>query len=112
MGNPKALEQAKETVKQVSTTLASGQALPKGTTAKALRAIATYAPESAIGSQAKEILTPADSYGGIMSFRWVASLAAVLTVIFGLMYVKDKSQGGYKAESIASVAESASGQGE
>jgi len=100
--NPKALAQAKDIVALVCS---ASDDLPKGDTAKALRAIAKYVPDSIAGLQAKEILTPADSYGGIMSFRWVASLAVVLTVIFGVMYAKDKARGGYKAESITAAAD-------
>lgn len=102
--NPKALEQAKENIQQVASTIASGGALPKGPTSKALRAIAKYLPDSESGVKASEYLGPADTHGGIVSFRCVASLSIVLIAIFGVMYARDKAQGGYKAEDITSSA--------
>ena len=101
--NPKAFAVAMATVDQVNNDIGSQGTLPKGETAKALRAIAKYAPDSGPGTKANELLGPADSYGGILSFRWVASLAIILTVIFGIMYLQDRAKGGYKAEKIVSA---------
>ncbi|HUU09382.1 MAG TPA: MFS transporter [Phycisphaerae bacterium] len=40
--------------------------------------------------QATAILRPADNKGGLMSFRYVAPLAVILVVIFGVMFVQDR----------------------
>ena len=98
--NPKALDQAKEIIRQVGATVDLEGALPKGDTSKALRAIAKYLPNSEPGIKAKEYLAPADAHGGIVSFRCVAALSIILVVIFSAMYARDKAQGGYRSESI------------
>jgi len=49
---------------------------------------------------AKEILGPAENYGGKISFRRIAPFSIILIVIFGIMYFKDLKKGGYKAEII------------
>jgi len=74
--------------------------MPAPATANALRAlIASDADESLVGS-ANAILGPADNFGGKISFRYVAPLGGILLLIFGTMYVRDRSAGGYRVERI------------
>lgn len=47
------------------------------------------------------VLTVASKY----SFRYVALLPAVLVIVFGLYWLKDKASGGYKIEKIGPVAD-------
>ena len=49
---------------------------------------------------ANKILNPAENYGGLTSFRYVAPFALIIIVVFGAMYLVDKKKGGYKAEKI------------
>jgi MFS family permease len=49
-------------------------------------------------SQVKAVLDPADNYGGRMAFRRLAPLAAVIVLVFGLLYFNDRRRGGYKVE--------------
>jgi fucose permease len=74
--------------------------LPKYATANALRSAIAVAPGSEAASAAKSILGPAENYGGKISFRRVAPLSILLTIIFGIMYFRDRKAGGYKAEVI------------
>ncbi|HOK08067.1 MAG TPA: MFS transporter [Candidatus Hydrogenedens sp.] len=75
--------------------------LPEIKTANLLRAIQLLAPENAnIGKSAKELLNPADLYGGRIAFRYVSALCIILVIVFGLIYGRDVMQGGYKAEKI------------
>ena len=74
--------------------------LPAPATANALRSIiASDADEELIG-QAQAILGPADNYGGKISFRYMVPLCGVLMLIFGALYMRDRSTGGYRIESI------------
>jgi fucose permease len=70
--------------------------LPPLHTASALRAAIAAAPASPPAMMSKEILGPAENYGGKISFRHVAPLAAVLALIFGLLFFRERSRGGYK----------------
>jgi hypothetical protein len=45
---------------------------------------------------------PAENYGGRISFRRVALLSILLTVVFGVLYVRDLARGGYRAEKLDS----------
>ncbi len=74
--------------------------LPKYSTANALRGAIAVAPNSEAATAAKNILGPAENYGGKISFRRVAPLSILLTIIFGFMYFRDRKAGGYKAEVI------------
>ncbi len=74
--------------------------LPKYTTANALRSAIAVAPASDAAQSAKKILGPAENYGGKISFRWVVPLSLFLFIIFGIMYLRDRKQGGYKVEVI------------
>jgi MFS family permease len=45
-----------------------------------------------------------DKYGAFTAFRYVAVLPVILMVIFGLIYLRDKATGGYKAVKLQSEA--------
>ncbi len=70
-------------------------------TGNALRAVLdTGVDNPAIMEEAFAILRPADNYGGRMSFLWVAPVTFVVGLIFLVMYIRDKKQGGYKIEKL------------
>ena len=46
------------------------------------------------------VLGPADNYGGRISFRYVVPLCGVLLLIFGALYARDRSAGGYRVNRI------------
>jgi hypothetical protein len=103
----KATAKTDEAKKDIDTAVASAEAalktapnLDKGKAADALRDAIKAAPESDAGKAASAVLTPADEYGSTMSFRWVAASAIILVIVFGILYIRDLSQGGYKAEKI------------
>jgi hypothetical protein len=82
--------------------------LPEGDTANALRGAVKYkpngdSPAAKAGQSAAALLGPADNYGGLMSFRYVAPFALVLVVVFGILYISDLSKGGYKAEKLSAT---------
>jgi putative membrane-bound dehydrogenase-like protein len=67
-------------------------------TANALRAVvATAIPDEPLVGEANAILQPAEAAGGQRSFRYVAPAALVLVLVFGAMYLRDRSRGGYRA---------------
>lgn len=74
--------------------------LPKYATANALRSAIAVDPNAEASKEAKKILGPAENYGGKISFRRVAPLSIILAIIFGVMYIRDRKRGGYKAEVI------------
>jgi hypothetical protein len=75
--------------------------LPRLQTANALRSAIAAAPSSDASKLAKEVLGPAENYGGKISFRHVAPLAIILAVIFGILYFQDRARGGYKVVKLA-----------
>ena len=74
--------------------------LPQPATANALRAIIATDASPDLVAEAQSVLGPADNYGGLISFRYVVPLCGVLTLIFGMLYVRDRRGGGYVAERI------------
>jgi sugar phosphate permease len=80
--------------------------LPAGT-ANALRGAIKNAPTgdkaAAIVKSLNQLLSPADNYGGRMSFRYVAPFALVIIVVFGVLYLRDRAAGGYKAEKLTAT---------
>ena len=97
-------------VKDVRGVVADGErtgALPPGRTAEALRNAVKNAPKGdeaqKVVDQIKSVLLPADNYGGRMSFRDVAPFAIVIIVVFGILYLRDRAAGGYKAEKLAAA---------
>ena len=103
------LSRATDAAQGVLQKYASGGTLPEVETANALRAVvdsktavqttdnatATSLPDAASG-----LLGPADNYGGRISFRYIVPFTALLILIFGGLYVYDRKQGGYQAESL------------
>jgi len=90
-----------EDAKEVENYFATNKKLPEIKTANLLRAILLLAPEqSEISKSAKELLNPAELYGGRIAFRYVSALCIILIIVFGLIYGRDVMQGGYKAEKI------------
>ncbi len=79
--------------------LTAATELPSPQTATALRAIiaADAAPWAA---DAQALLGPADNYGGRISFRYLVPLCWVLMAIFGVLWWRDRSAGGYRATRI------------
>lgn len=53
--------------------------------------------EEELTEEAYNVLRPAENYGGRMAFRWLAPLAFLIAVIFGIMYIRDWRRGGYEA---------------
>jgi len=74
--------------------------LPEPDTANALRDIINTGGQAPVAKEADALLGPADNYGGLMSFRYVAPLGIILAVVFGLLYASDKARGGYRVEKI------------
>lgn len=74
--------------------------LPAKETATTLRGVQLVDAKSPLAAEAKKLLDPAELYGGRKSFLWVSALAVVLAVMFGALYLRDVSAGGYKAEKI------------
>lgn len=73
-------------------------------TGNALRALTSSGldQESALIAEAGEVLRPADNYGGRMAFRWVAPVALLVALFFGLMFIRDRKTGGYRAVKLGS----------
>ena len=72
-------------------------ALPESVTANALRAIIDSGGDETLVERASAILGPADNYGGRVSFRRLVPFTAVLILIFGLIRMRDRRAGGYRA---------------
>ena len=87
-------------VNAVISEIADTGVLPEIKTSKALREIARFTPESETGRQARQLIKPADDYGGIISFRYVAALSILLCLIFGILFLRDRAHGGYQIEKI------------
>lgn len=74
-------------------------------TANALRAVvATAIPGEPLIGEANGILQPAEASGGKQSFRYVAPGALILMCVFGVMYMRDRARGGYKAVKLEKIA--------
>ena len=82
--------------------------LPPGKTGKLLRGIAGTKLDLPVVKEAAEMLGPADLYGGRRSFATLAPFGLILVLIFGIMYVRDRMSGGYKAVKLAARSEEAS----
>jgi hypothetical protein len=54
------------------------------------------------------ILQPAEASGGQQSFRYVAPGALLLILVFGVMYMRDRARGGYKAVKLEKIGGGAS----
>jgi len=67
--------------------------LPAPATANALRAVSATDADPSLAWRAAAVLGPADNYGGRVSFRYLTPLAAVLVVVFGVLYARDTAAG-------------------
>jgi hypothetical protein len=97
-------------VKEVQGVVDEGQrsgALPPGRTAEALRSAIKNAPKGEeagkVVGQIRSVLLPADNYGGRMSFRYVAPFSIAIILVFGVLYLRDRAAGGYKAEKLTAA---------
>ena len=77
--------------------------LPMGATAQALRSIIGSGADSPAVQKAQDILNPADNYGGRLSFRTLAPIGFILILVFGILFIRDRMAGGYKAEKLTAV---------
>ena len=68
--------------------------------AATLREVVKVAKDSPVGQEAKQLLEPVDRAGTLNSFRVVSAFASILVVVFGVLYIRDRRRGGYKAEKI------------
>ena len=75
--------------------------LPELETARAMRAFIESGSTSPVVEQAQGILGPAENQGGLVSFRYLVPLSGVLLVIFGLLYMRERRSGGYRAERLS-----------
>lgn len=74
--------------------------LPGDETANALRAIISSGVQAPVITEAQVLLGPAENYGGRIAFRYVAPLAAIIALIFGVLFWRDRRSGGYRIERI------------
>jgi len=93
---------------------AKDKTLPEPGAANALRAVTGTGPDEKTGTTGTDIeknawaakdavdkvLKPAENDGGLLSFRYIAPFALIIVVVFGILYLMDRSKGGYKAEKI------------
>jgi len=77
--------------------VAGGQ-LPPIATATALRSVARFDSNADFTSRASALLAPADNHGGRISFRYVSSLCILLTIIFGILYMRDRKRSTSRTE--------------
>ena len=77
------------------------QALPPVETANALRGIIASGSTSPAVERAQGILGPAENRGGLISFRYVVPLSGFLVLVFGMLYLKERRSGGYRAERLS-----------
>ncbi|MEJ2204900.1 MAG: MFS transporter [Gemmatimonadota bacterium] len=83
--------------------LESGE-LASPETANALRAVIASGVGGEAVQGAQAILGPADNYGGRISFRYVVPLCGILTILFAVMYTRDRRAGGYRVTRIGAEA--------
>ena len=70
-------------------------------TANALRAVIESGSTASTVERARGLLGPADNHGGLVSFRYLVPLSGVLVLIFGLLYIRERRSGGYRAERLS-----------
>ena len=95
------LRSAQELVTGVLEAFNEQEVLPELETAKAMRAYIESGSTSPAVEQARDILGPAENRGGLVSFRYLVPLSVVLVVIFGLLYMRERRAGGYRAERLS-----------
>ena len=77
------------------------ETLPPVETANALRGIIASGSTSPAVERAQGILGPAENRGGLISFRYVVPLSGFLVLVFGMLYLKERRSGGYRAERLS-----------
>ena len=95
------LRAALERVRGVFEGYEADGALPPVETANALRSVIESGSTSPAVEEARGLLGPAENYGGLISFRYVVPLSGLLIVVFGLLYIRQRREGGYRAERLA-----------
>ena len=95
------LRSALELLIEVLPPLGEEVVLPELETARAMRAFIESGSTSPAVAQAQEILGPAENRGGLVSFRYLVPLSGVLVVVFGLLYIRERRSGGYRAERLS-----------
>ena len=95
------LRAALETVTSVLPPVGEMPNLPPVETANALRAFVESGSTSPAVERARGMLGLADNRGGLVSFRNLVPLSGVLVLIFGLMYMRERRSGGYRAERLS-----------
>lgn len=79
---------------------AAGQQIVGNSTPQALRALIGLGiseDQEPLIAQAKAVLGPAEAYGGQRALLLISWVPLILFVVFGAMYLRDRSRGGYKA---------------
>ena len=84
---------------------ANNGVLPVIVTATALRGAINAGGDVPAAQAAKALMDPADNYGGLASFRYVAPFSILLAIIFGILYFSDRARGGYKVVRIGKLEE-------
>ena len=92
------VERSIATVEGVLRTAEQSGPLPPIETANAFRSVIGTGLSIPAVAQVQALLGPAENYGGRVSFRYCVPLAAVVAVVFSLIYVNDRRRGGYRAE--------------
>ena len=99
------VEDALAATRTALTTHQSTGTIHNDATANALRAVvATAIPGEPLVAEANGILQPAEASGGQQSFRYVAPGALILILVFGVMYMRDRARGGYRAVKLEKIA--------
>ena len=68
------------------------------------RSLPPRIPGEPLVGEANAILQPAEASGGQRSFRYVAPGALLLVLVFGVMYLRDRAKGGYRAVKLEKLA--------
>ena len=95
------MRSALELVTGVLPPIGDDPVLPELETAKAMRAFIESGSTSPAVELAQDILGPAENQGGLVSFRYLVPLSVVLALIFGLLYMRERRSGGYRAERLS-----------
>ncbi len=91
-----------EKARAVVAAATQGDALPMGDTAEALRMVIKDSDNEARKAAARAVLEPADNYGMLWGFRWTATGAIPLILVFGGLFLHFRKKGGYQARSLSS----------
>jgi hypothetical protein len=65
-----------------------------------MRAVTGLGIEDPAITNVANLLGPAENFGGRTSFKKLVPFAAVAAVIFAILWVSDRSRGGYRAQRI------------